>query len=481
MNDVTTCRPDWRHLLGRTVLLACWTAVAWLAVAPRLPAAERTPGRLPQRPNVVFIAVEDFSPQRLHCYGGPVHSPNMDRLASQGVLFELAYCMSPVCNASRTSLLTGLRPDTTRVFSNGHDWRKMLPDVTPMPVHFRRHGYDTVRIGKIYHGLYKHDASWTRQLPELHDPRAARPRKKAVGPKNPVGPQRVPLVWGPTGNPPEKDRDGQIAEQAVRFLKEKHPRPFFFAIGFHSPHLPFRAPDQFFDLYDVEKIRLPQNPPDDLADTPIRKPSNDQLSLTEPEWREAVRAHYACISYVDWCVGKILDALDQTGLADKTIVVLWSDHGFMLGEHFLWRKVRLYEESARVAFIWRVPGVTPAGARCSRPVETIDTFPTLFDLCGLPQPERVEGISMKSLLQNPDRPWKKGAITWRAGNGTQVAIQTERYRLNKQLTDGFLELYDHRVDPHEFTNRARDPKYADVVQRLSKLLEGNWRACLPDE
>jgi len=194
-----------------------------------------------------------------------------------------------------------------------------------------------------------------------------------------------------------------------------------------------------------------------------------------------VSSHYATISYVDWCVGRVLDALRETGREQNTIVVLWSDHGFMLGEHFLWRKVNLYEPSARVAFIWKVPGVAPAGARCGRPVETIDTFPTLFDFCGIPQPERVEGISMRPLLEDPSRPWKKGAITWKAGDGNQVAIQTERYRLNKRLTDGFLELYDHHVDPGEFTNVAGVPKYADVVRQLTGLLNGGWRACLPED
>jgi arylsulfatase A-like enzyme len=203
--------------------------------------------------------------------------------------------------------------------------------------------------------------------------------------------------------------------------------------------------------------------------------------LTEAEWRDVVSSHYATISYVDWCVGKVLDAIRSTGREENTIVILWSDHGFMLGEHFLWRKVNLYEESARVAFVWKVPGLTPAGARCARPVETIDTFPTLFDLCGIPQPKGVEGMSMKPLLKDPARPWKKGAITWRAGNGNQVSIQTEHFRLNKRVDTGFLELYDHRVDPREFKNVAKDPAYAADVDRLSALLEGDWKACLPEE
>ena len=433
-------------------------------------------------PNVIFIAVEDFSPMRLNCYGGPVQSPHIDRLAAEGVLFEKAYCMSPVCNASRTALLTGLRSDTTGVFSNRHDWRKMLPRVTTMPMHFRNHGYDTIRIGKMYHGSWEHEPSWTRVTAELYDQAAARAKRPARSPKAPYkSGGNDNLKWGPTGNRPEDDRDGQMAEQAVRFLREEHAKPFFFAVGFHSPHLAFRAPDRFHDLYPADQVQLPQTPEDDLSDTAIGGPHADQKRLTVEEWRDVVSSHYAAISYVDWCVGRVLDAVRETGRDENTIVVLWSDHGFMLGEHFLWRKGNLYEPSARVAFIWKVPGVTPAGARCRRPVETIDTFPTLFDLCGVPQPERVEGISMRPLLEDPSRPWKKGAITWKAGDGSQVAIQTQRYRLNKRLADGFLELYDHQVDAGEFTNVADVPKYADVVRELTGLLDGGWRACLPED
>jgi arylsulfatase A-like enzyme len=430
----------------------------------------------PKRPNVVFIAIEDFSPQRLGCYGGPVKSPNIDRLASEGVLFEKAYCMSPVCNASRTALLTGLRPDTSGVFSNSQDWRKMLKGITTMPMHLRRQGYDTIRMGKMYHGKWEHDESWTRII-STGGSRAQKPARRPRSVANDA--PGVPLQWGPTGNTPQEDRDGKLAAGAAEFLRQKHDKPFFLGVGFHAPHLAFRAPDIFHDMYDVDKIQLPDNPEDDLEDTPLTRRAADQRSLTRQEWKEVIAAHYATISYADWCVGKVLDAIKQSGREEDTIVVLWSDHGFMLGEHFQWRKVDLYEESARVAFIWRVPGVTPAGHRCKRPVETIDLFPTMFDLCGLPQPPKVEGISMRPILANPAAAWKKAAITWKAGDGAIVAAQTERYRFNRRLSDGFCELYDHQKDPGEFTNVVNDPAYADVTERLSSLLDGGWKACLP--
>lgn len=436
---------------------------------------------LPRHPNIVFIAIEDFSPQRLGCCGGPVKSPNIDRLASEGMLFENAYCMSPVCNASRTALFTGLRPDTTGIFSNSQDWRKTLGQIVTMPMHFRRYGYDTIRIGKMYHGTWEHDESWTKVIPSVYDSKAARPKKAARGPEAPVKDRGgVPLLWGPTGNSPETDSDGQLAEQAVRFLRQKQEKPFFLGVGLHAPHLAFRAPDVFHEMYDPDHIELPQNPENDLEDTPIKQKSADQRSVTEQEWKEVIAAHYATISYADWCVGRVLGAIRQTGRENDTIVIVWSDHGFMLGEHFQWRKVDLYEESARVAFVWKVPGVTPTGARCTRPVETIDMFPTLFDLCHIPQPKTVEGISMKPLLQDPSIAWKKGAITWRAGNGDIVAIQTERYRFNRRLSDGFLELYDHMKDPREFTNVAKDPAYKATVAELSAILQRGWKACMPE-
>jgi len=431
--------------------------------------------------DVVFIAIEDFSPHRLNCYGGPVHSPNMDRLASEGVLFEKAYAMVPVCNASRTSLLTGLRPETTKIFGNQQDWRKALPGISTMPMHFRKHGYETVRIGKMYHGQWEHDASWSRVIPQLHDRTAARPKKRGIGPRaRPTRKTRVKLIWGPTGVAPELDRDGQLATQAIRYLEQDHDKPYFLGIGFHGPHLPFRAPDRFHDLYPPEKILLPRNPPDDLKDTPIKGPHGDQEQLNEKEWREITAAHYATISYADWCVGRVLAAIRRTGREDRTIVIVWSDHGFMLGEHFLWRKGPLYEESVRVAWIWKVPGITPGGARCKRPVETIDTFPTLFDLCGIPRSDKAEGISMKPLLKDPSRPWKRGAISWSAGNGAVAAFQTERFRLNRRTSDGFLELYDHKKDPKEFTNVAGDPDYSNDLKKLTGLLDGGWKVCLPE-
>jgi uncharacterized sulfatase len=465
MNRMIRHRSSW--------LLAC----LFLATA----CAGRGDSTPPGRYDVVFIAIEDFSPHRLGCYGGPVRSPNMDRLAAEGVLFEKAYTMVPVCNASRTALLTGLRPDTTKVFGNKDDWRKMLPGVVTMPMHFRKHGYETVRIGKMYHGSWEHDASWSEVIPELHDKAAARPKRKGVQPKAPPKKEGgVKLVWGPTGVAPEKDRDGQLAAQAVRYLEREHAKPFFLGVGFHAPHLPFRAPDRFHAMYPPEKIELPKNPEDDLADTPMRGPSADQRQLDEAERREITAAHYATISYADWCVGRVMEAIEQSGRKDRTIVIVWSDHGFMLGEHFLWRKGSLYEESARVAWIWKVPGVTPKGARCARAVETIDTFPTLFDLCGIPQPEKIEGVSMKPLLEDPSRPWKKGAISWAAGKGTVVSLQTKRFRFNKRLSDGFTELYDHERDPKEFKNVAGDPAYAADAARLAKDLEGGWKACLPE-
>lgn len=432
------------------------------------------------KPNVVLIAIEDFSAKRLECYGGPVKAPNIGGLAKEGVLFENAHVQVPICNPSRASLLLGRRPDTTKVYDNETDWRKKVPEGTvTMPEHFRKNGYHTAKIDKMFHKTFEDKASWAEDIPTHFAPAGIKVKPKVATPKKASKASKgVPLGWGPTGATPELDGDGQKAEQAVRFFKRKHDKPFLLGIGIFAPHLQFRAPEEFHAMYDPDTIKLPEVPRGDLENKPV-KMDGDQKLLDEREQREVIAAHYACISYADWCVGHILKGLKETGLEDDTIVIVWSDHGFSLGEHYQWRKSELYDESTRVCFVWRVPGVVKKpGTRIGKPVEVIDTFPTLFDLCGIPPPEGVEGISMRKLLEDPSIEWKKGAITWRAGGGA-LSIQTERYRFNKQLEDGFLELYDRETDPGEFVNLAKKPEHQKTENELLRLLDGNWRACLP--
>jgi iduronate 2-sulfatase len=454
------------------------------------------------QPDVLFIAIEDLSPHRLPSYGNSIcQSPNLDRFFSQGIRFEKAYCAIAPCNPSRASLWSGLRPPTHGVYGNSDDWSKKLAPGSTMPEHFMRHGYTTVRIGKMFHAgtrieggvrvNFDDTSRWSRIIePNEGMPRVTKKSRPLQGQtdilqKNneleAAGKKRigVPFLYGPTGLDDMDMTDGRCAEQAIRVLNEEHDSPLFLAVGMHAPHLPFSTPDKYFDLYNPEDIVLPDVPDDDLDDTPETMYNDHKLTFHDKKkWREAVAAQYATVTYIDAQIGRILDALDKSGRADNTIVVVWSDHGFELGEHFQWRKGSQYQHSAQVIFGMRVPGLTVAGDVCQRPVETIDLYPTLCDLCGLPAPSNLETVSMKPLLERPDGPWKKGALVY----GSNVtSIWTEKWRYSEYTRpEGARELYDLVNDPEEYTNVADDPANAEVVQQLSTLVNGGWQACVQE-
>ena len=433
------------------------------------------------KPNVVFIAIEDFNPEHIGSYGGQVKTPNIDRLASEGVIFKNAYSQVPVCNPNRTALFTGLRPPNSGVFTNRDNYKEMvLPDLpVTMPQQFMRNGYMTVKRGKMYHKRWNggHDESWDRTLPRRVEGReilsswSGRVKSqlnKLEGIEG-GGWFAENLHWGPIDVEPEVFRDGHSAISAGKFLAEEHDKPFFLGLGFSAPHVKFAAPKQFFDLYELEDITIPDNPPNDLVDMPSINGKNSIHSvLDSTQWREIKRAQFATMSYVDWCVGKVLDAIEQNGLEQNTIVVVWTDHGFALGEHYQWGKGgQMIEEINKVGMIWKVPGVTPQGITSTSVVETIDIFPSLFDLTNIPIPDHVEGESMAELLKNPQKPGKKAAYTW-STNGNRVSIQTGPYRLNvdRDLDPASFELYDHKFDPGEYVNLSCNPQYKPVIERL---------------
>ncbi|MFQ6131676.1 MAG: sulfatase [Armatimonadota bacterium] len=458
-------------------------AASALAAAPLVARAQAD-----QRPDVLFIAIEDVSPHRFGCYGNTVcRTPNIDRFASQGLRFDNAHT-SPPCCPSRTALLLGLRPETTKVFGNQDDWHHTYPNALTIPVHFRNHGYETIRCGKMYHGKFEDDASWSRIIqPHEGMPERKNRRRPLQGPGEELAREiregkrtGSPFLYGPTGLEDWEEKDGGVAEQGVRLLQQKSAKPRLMCLGFHATHLPFAAPDEYFEPYPAEKMVIPRNPDADetgMPKDPQRLAKHNPHTLEQ--WRAAIAAHYACTSFVDAQVGRVLQALEESGRADDTIVVIWSDHGFMLGEHFLWRKGPLYEESTRVLLLIRAPGLTTPGTACRRPVESIDIFPTLLELCGLPQPPNIEALSMRPLLQDPDHAWKKGALMW--GGKGRHGIVTERWRYSEYQGDPQrAELFDHETDPGEFRNLAKDPEHGDVVAGLSRLLRSGWRACLPD-
>lgn len=444
-----------------------------------------------ERPDVLFIAIEDIAPL-MGCYGHPlVKTPNIDALARRGVLFSNAYCQVAVCNPSRASVSSGLRPQTTGVYNNSVDWRRRLPvEHLTLPEFFRDHGHETVICGKIHHHQrYFKDASdeaqrredrmWDRKLPARSKGYATPPRRaKAPKPAWLKDDDYInrSLEWGPTGLRDTEQRDGAIAKAVAEELKKPHDKPLYMAVGFHAPHYPLRAPDKYFDMYAAGRISLPKNPPNDLADVPHEYShfnTTDDRWLSEREKREVIAAYYATISYVDTCVGILTDALREAGREKQTIVCLWGDHGMHMGEHYLFRKYTLFENASRVPFVIAAPGVAREGAVCRRPVELLDIYPTLVDLCGFDVPAGLDGVSMRPLLVDPNGWWKPGAYTSRGPK--EHSVRTERWRYTEWGGPENAELYDHVKDPGEFVNLASDPQYGETVSRLRTLLHEGWK------
>ena len=447
----------------------------------------------PARPNVLLIMSDDLA-ATLGAYGHPLaQTPHLDALARRGVRFDRAYCQFPHCNPSRASMMSGLRPNTTRVTGNADNLYQNLPGVVTLPHLFRQHGYATARSGKIFHLGVPSGAE------SMDDPQAwdfGRP----FADERPYPAARDSVVTVKTGNkeglpwqeiPGDDDRliDGQIAKVAVDWLERRDAaKPFFLAVGFHRPHLPFVAPAKYFDLYPFDKITLPPAPADDEADIPLpaRNGSVGQYAMTATpdQRRAAIRAYLATVSYMDAQAGRVLDALRRLGVADNTIVVFTGDHGWHLGEHNLWHKRSLFEESARVPLIVHAPGARANGRASRSVVELLDIYPTLCDLAGVPAPAKLEGKSLRPLLADPAVTLHDGAFT-QARRGANAAnwgrsVRTPRWRCTEwdEGKNG-IELYDHDADPHEYTNLASDPRHAGVLKELRALLAARVPSIAP--
>lgn len=439
-----------------------------------------------RRLNVLFIAVDDLN-NSLGAYGHPVvKTPSIDRLASRGVRFDRAYCQYPLCNPSRTSLLSGRRPETTRIFSNDTPPRTHLKDIVFLPEYFRRHGYFTARVGKIAHGPFENAVAW-----DISESASGRAEAQTQNQQRPNQQRRdrerntpggLPVQWRATNNNDGQEPDGRTARRIVQLLQQNKDKPFFIAAGFHKPHLPWVAPKKYFDRYPPEKIKLPEEPPEHAQKTPpmarTRNPADDRMS--DGQKRQAIAAYYACTSFMDAQVGLLLEAMDRLKLWDNTVVVFFGDHGFHLGEHGgLWRKMSLFEESARVPLIIAAPRIR-TGVASPRFAEFVDLYPTLTDLAGLPAPRGMEGISLAPLLENPNRPWKKAAFTVVSrGKVFGRSVRTERYRYTEWGDEKIAELYDHQTDPHEHKNLVDDPAHAKALAEMRQLLKDGWRAALP--
>lgn len=450
------------------------------------------------RPNILFLAVDDMNDWAsvLEGYDGQVHTPNIDGLAKRGMTFCNAACASPVCCPSRTAVMLGQRPSTTGIYNNGQWWRPHLPEAMSLPMYFRRHGYTAAGAGKIFHHpagfnppgqwddfqrLVFCDDPWFRAS-RIHYPWTEHQPYPAGYPFS--GIQDIPHEgdWGVLPGKGEADYDdARTAQYAIDFLKRKHDEPFFLACGMFRPHLPWYAPKKYFDLYPLDAITLPQVKEDDLDDIPAegralsrRRREDFQRIKKAEKWKQAVQAYLACISFSDAQVGRVLDALRKSPYLENTIIVLWSDHGWHLGEKDHWHKSTLWEEAARIPFIWAGPGISRG--ECRRPVDTLCIYPTLLDLCGLPPRKDLDGVSIATLLENPDAAWDRPAVTeFKRG---QCAVRSQRYRYIR-YSDGGEELYDHQADPGEWKNLADDPVFRDVKKALGKWVTAKWAEPAP--
>ena len=464
--------------------------------------------------NVLFIAVDDLRPD-IGCYGvSHAKTPNIDRLAARGIVFDKAYCAQAVCSPSRTAMLTGLRPDTTKVWDLDTHFRDAQPNCVTLPQHFRQNGYHTSALGKIEHHGFEDGPSWTepRWFPsgdmvkvdeqdwtkhtvtkfegvtEYANPMEGGEKRKGgkaakKGPAYEVSPKSD-----------EQLPDGAVAVEAVKRLAalKAAGKPFFFGVGFVKPHLPFVAPKKYWDMHDPEKIpgpafvTYPDGTPDFVGHTNGELhayPGTPKENPIPEDFAKILRHGYnACVSYTDAQIGKVLDALDKEGLADSTVIVLWGDHGWQLGEHGLWHKHTNFEIAARAPLLIALPKSATAGKHCAAPVEFVDVYPTLADVCGLAVPQGLAGMSLKPYLENPDAPMQKPAISVYPKSSQEhggalmgYSVRNERWRCTfwrkRNSADiGFIELYDEQNDPNETVNLATKPEHADVIAALQKYL-----------
>lgn len=467
-NNPTKKNP--RHLQEHS-----FTRRDFISTSLKAGAAAFTTGLIPNlnvnaqgRYNVLFIMVDDLRPL-LGCYGHTeMHTPNIDKLATNGTLFNRAYCQYPVCNPSRASILTGLRPETNGVQDNSTDFRDALPDVVSLPQHFKNHGYHSRSIGKVAHGKFAWNDNLSWSAPIWH------PKWRPF--------QGVPS-WQALYVEDNELEDGQVAQQTMKVLDEVKDHDFFLAVGFIRPHLPFYAPSKYFDYYDLPNI-------DNLSDIDLPEareirsysdiPSGN-VPLSKEKLAELIRAYSATISYMDAQVGLIIDYLDELNIIDNTVIMFCGDHGYHLGEHGTFGKRTVFEISLHSPLIVNIPDNGNRGNQTDAIVELVDIFPTLCDVCDLTIPSELEGISMLPVIRQPSMKWKTAAFS-KIGkeNGTR-SIRTEQYRYSESGLNGIfgIELYDHNVDVNEKSNIAYLSENAELVSQLSQSLRSGWRDALP--
>ncbi len=486
MNTVQQSRRELLKMLG--------FGAASMSLSSSLVAEEESKRK--DKLNVLFIAVDDLRPQ-INCYGHKqMISPNLDRLAADGVIFGRCYCQVPVCGASRASLLTGVRPARDRFVSYSTRADEDMPGTTTLPKHFRNNGYHTISNGKVFHHKDDYEASWS-ETPWRPTPKTNGSWRNYLLEENVKIANQSERGAGPPFEsadvPDNAYFDGGIADKTISDLQrmKEMDKPFFLAAGFLKPHLPFNAPQKYWDMYKREEIDLADNPfrpkgaPDaamhnwgelrNYHGVPEKGPLSDDFART------LVHGYYACVSYTDAQIGRVLDELEKLDLRENTVIVLWGDHGWNLREHGLWCKHCNFETSLHSPLLVSAPGID-GGKRTEALTEFVDIYPSLCELCGLGLPSHLEGLSFVPLMKNTDLTWKK-AVFSRYYNGD--SIKTDRYRYTEWTRDNGIEyarmLYDHNIDPMENINIAELPENHERIERLKGMIQKGWRSVLPGE
>jgi len=449
-----------------------------------------------EKPNILIIAIDDLRPE-LNCYGAShIHSPNIDRLAERGTLFERAYCQYAICGPSRSSMFSGSRPDTIRAYNNRTHFRDHRPSAISLPEFFKANGYATYGFGKVLHNTHRDPQSWSEPQHYLKEKQYASPeyKGKQAGIDGIHASNRlIPLFEGPDVAD-DAYRDGETNLAAIRKLRSaaQTDQPFLVFVGYHKPHTPFNAPKRYWDLYDPEALPLASNSfapfgAPDFALSAWRyvrsfKGMPEQGPMPEPLARQTRHAYFACVSYIDSLIGELVEALEETGEAQNTIIALWSDHGYQLGDHGMWCKHTNFETSTRIPFIIVDPRKDSRGQRTEARVELIDLYPTLADLSGLGLPRNIDGKSLAALIENPEAWADHDTAAYsqfnRAGNrGYSVRTRDFRYTEWRSVETGIIvarELYDHRADPQENVNVAHNSERKDDLIYMRQILHQHW-------
>lgn len=416
-----------------------------------------------ERPNVLFIAIDDLNHWVGHLQRNKqTKTPHIDKLASQGVTFSKAYCLAPACNPSRAALMSGQRPSTTGCYLNSQNWRGGIKEDILLNSHLAKNGYGVFGAGKIYHGPGDRGGHWDDYFPGSGNTRM-HPDAKNTGVDG--------IQFYPLASSDEDMADYKVVSYGIDQLNKKHEKPFFLAIGLVKPHMPFSVPKKWYDQFPLDSIELPPHRTDDLDDVPpsgVKMAGGDHAKIVASgRWKEAVQAYLATIAFCDSQVGRLLEALDKSAYRDNTIVVLWSDHGWSLGEKSHWRKFALWEEPTRTVFTWRVPGVTKPGGVCAGTVDYSCIYPTICSLTGLQAPTHLDGREITSLLKDPAAAWDHPAITTHGMNNHTVRTAAWRYI---RYANGEEELYDSTNDPLEYKNLASSPEHAARIKELAAHL-----------